>query len=159
EGITRFPGSSDLQMMLAQIQAASGHPEEAIATYRTLLGKRPDLDLARYRLAMLLASRSEPALHQEFLETLALLARHRPSHPQLLAALGWMQHRAGRDELARPLLELAVEPSPDEPSTRFHLGSVYLASGANDRGREELRRALDSPRPFPERLEAMRLMR
>jgi predicted Zn-dependent protease len=159
EGIARFPGSTDLQMMVGQIQAAAGRPEDAIATYRTLLARRPDLDLARYRLAMLLAPRTEPALHAEFLQTLALLAADRPSDPQLLDALGWMQHQAGRDDLARPLLELAVEHSPDEPSTRFHLGSIYLGSGAADRGREELRRALDSPRPFPERLEAMRLMR
>ena len=159
EGIARFPGSTDLQMMAGQIQAAVGQPEEAITTYRTLLGRRPDLDLARYRLAMLLASRTEPALHREFLETLALLANDRPSDPQLLDALGWMQHQAGRDDLARPLLEVAVEHSSDEPSARFHLGSVYLASGASDRGREELRRAVESPRPFPERLEAMRLLR
>jgi predicted Zn-dependent protease len=159
EGISRFPGSTDLQMMVGQIQAAVGHPEEAVATYRTLLGRRPDLDLARYRMAMLLASRTEPALHQEFLHTLALLANDRPSDPQLLDALGWMHHQAGRDDLARPLLELAVEHSADEPSTRFHLGSVYLASGAGARGREELQRAVDSPRPFPERLEAMRLLR
>ena len=159
EGIARFPGSTDLQMMVGQIQTALGHPEEAIATYRTLLARRPELDLARYRLAMLLGPRTEPALHQEFLETLALLANDRPSDPQLLDALGWMHHQAGRDDLARPLLELAVEHSADEPSTRFHLGSVYLASGASARGREELRRALDSRRPFPERLEAMRLLR
>jgi predicted Zn-dependent protease len=159
EGISRFPGSTDLQMMVGQIQAAVGHPEEAIATYRTLLRRRPDLDLARYRLALLLASRTEPALHQEFLDTLALLANDRPSDPQLLDALGWMHHQAGRDDLARPLLELAVERSADEPSTRFHLGSVYLASGASARGREELQRAVDSARPFPERLEAMRLLR
>ena len=108
---------------------------------------------------MLLASRTEPALHREFLETLALLANDRPSDPQLLDALGWMQHQAGRDDLARPLLEVAVEHSSDEPSARFHLGSVYLASGASDCGREELRRAVESPRPFPERLEAMRLLR
>jgi predicted Zn-dependent protease len=146
-------------MMMGQIQAAVGQPDEAITTYRTLLARRADLDLARYRMAMLLASRSEPALRQEFLGTLALLAGDRPSDPQLLDALGWMQHQAGRDDRARPLLELAVEHSADEPTTRFHLGSVYLASGANDRGREELRRAVDSPRPFPERLEAMRLLR
>jgi len=159
DGIARFPGSTDLQMMLAQIQVAVGQPQEAITTYRTLLTRRPDLDLARYRLAMLLGSQTDPALHEQFLETLALLANDRPSDPQLLDALGWMQHQAGRDDLARPLLELAVEHSSDEPSTRFHLGSVYLASGASDRGREELRRALDSPRPFPQRLEAMRLLR
>ena len=98
---------------------------------------------------MLLASRTDPALRREFLETLALLANDRPSDPQLLDALGWMQHQAGRDDLARPLLELAVEHSAGAPSARFHLGSVYLASGASERGHEELRRALDSPSPVP----------
>ena len=78
EGIARFPGSTDLQMMAGQIQAAVGQPEEAIATYRTLLGRRPDLDLARYRLAMLLASRTEPALHRRISRDLGP-ARERPA--------------------------------------------------------------------------------
>ena len=159
EGIARFPQATDLQMMLAQIQSTVGQPEEAIQTYQTLLSRRPDVDLARYRLAMLLASEKNGPRHQQLLETLALLANDRPSDPQLLDALGWMQHEAGRDDLARLLLELAVEHSVDEPSTRFHLGRVYLAAGESDRGRQELMRAVDSPRPFPERLEAMRLLR
>ena len=74
-------------------------------------------------------------------------------------ALGWMQHLAGQDALARGLLETAVERSPDDPSARFHLGSVALAQGDTARGREELQRAVDSRRLFPERLEAMRLLR
>src|SRR5262249_25962186 len=142
EGIARFPESTDLQMMVGQIQTALGHPEEAIATYRMLLGRRPELDLARYRLALVLAPRAEAELPKELVATLALLGNDRPSDPQLPDALGWMRHQAGRDGLARPVLELAVEHSADEPSTRFHLGSVYLASGASARGREELRRAL-----------------
>jgi predicted Zn-dependent protease len=159
EGIARFPQATNLQMMLAQIQSTVGQAQDAIQTYRMILSRRPDLDLASYRLAMLLATQPDPNLHRQFLETLALLANDRPSDPQLLDALGWMHHLAGRDDLARQLLELAVERSPDEPSTRFHLGSVYLASGENQRGREELGRAVDTPRPFPERLEAMRLLR
>ncbi len=159
EGVTRFPQATDLQMMLGQIEAALGQPRPAIQTYETLLSRRPDLDLARYRLALLLAPQSDPALRARFLQTLALLRNDRPSDPQLLDALGWMQHQAGHDAEARNLLETAVEHSPDDPSVRFHLGTVLLALGDTARGRQELQHAVDSPRQFPERLEAMRLVR
>jgi predicted Zn-dependent protease len=158
EGVARFPQATDLQMMLGQIEAALGQRRPAIQTYETLLSRRPDLDLARYRLAVLLAPQSDPALRARFLQTLALLRNDRPSDPQLLDALGWMQHQAGHDAEARVLLETAVEHSPDDPSARFHLGSVLLALGDTTRGRQELQRAVDSPRQFPERLEAMRLV-
>ncbi len=159
DGVARFPQATDLQMMLGQIEAAVGQPREAIQAYETLLARRPDLDLARYRLAMLLAPQSDAALHGRFLQTLALLGGDRPSDPQLLDALGWMQHLAGQDTRARGLLEAAVERSPEDPTAHFHLGRVLLAGGDTVRGRQELQRALDSPRQFPERFEAMRLLR
>ncbi len=159
EGVARFPQATDLQMMLGQIEAAVGQSREAVQAYETLLARRPDLDLARYRLAMLLAPQTDAALHDRFLETLALLGGDRPSDPQLLDALGWMQHLAGHDTVARGLLETAVERSPDDPTAHFHLATVLLAGGDTVRGRQELQRALDSPRQFPERLETMRLLR
>ena len=63
EGVARFPQATDLQMMLGQIEAAVGQARPAIQAYETLLARRPDLDLARYRLAMLLAPQTDAALH------------------------------------------------------------------------------------------------
>ena len=52
-----------------------------------------------------------------------------------------------------------MSAAPDEPSPRFHLASVYARESKNELSRRELEAALGSGRPFPERLEALRLLK
>jgi hypothetical protein len=53
----------------------------------------------------------------------------------------------------------AIKGAPDDPGVHFHLAAVYVEERNMDLARSELKAALDSPRPFPERLEALRLSR
>ena len=87
------------------------------------------------------------------------LENDKPSDPLLLDALGWVLYRAQDTRRARELLEAAVKGAPDEPSLHFHLAALYAQEKMKDRAREELKAALDSRRPFAERLDAMRLLR
>jgi len=41
----------------------------------------------------------------------------------------------------------------------FHPGAIYLRDERVDLARKELTAAVESPRPFPERLDAMRMLR
>jgi tetratricopeptide (TPR) repeat protein len=157
QGLARFPTDSPLQMMLPQIDASVGQRAAAIEAYRGVLARRPDLDLAQYKLTTLLST--DPAARPAFLAALQPLQGDRPSDPYLLDALGWMNHQAGDDGRALPLLQRATELAPEEPSFHYHLAIVYRASGETARARESLQAALDSPRPFAERLEALRLVR
>ena len=159
EGVQRFPQSVDLRMMLAQIQAGLGSAAEAARLYDDTLARRPDLDLARYRLAVLLASQEDGALRQRFVAVARELRNDMPSDPLLVDALGWVQLKAGNLPRARELLAAAVQGAPEEPGPHFHLGALYAQERKQELARGELKLALDSPRPFAERLEAMRLMR
>src|SRR5205823_571863 len=159
-GIEKFPDAVDLQLMLAQISAALRRPDDAIGAYDAVLSRRPDLDLARYKLGTLLASgenagNSRPKL----LEVARELAGDRPSDPLLLDALGWILFRANQLPRGRELLEAAVKGAPEEPAPHFHLAVVYTQQHRTDAAERELKAALGSERPFPERLDALRLMR
>ena len=159
QGLERFPQALDLRLMLAQITASLGRNADAVRFYEEILSRRPDLDLARYRLATLLASQEGDAYRPRFLQVVRELENDRPSDPLLLDALGWVLHRAQDTRRARELLEAAVKGAPEEPSLHFHLAAVYAQEKLRDRAREELKAALDSRRPFAERLDALRLLR
>ena len=160
QGLSRFPLTADLPLMLAQISAALGRTDEAARAYSDLVSRRPDLDLARYKLAMLLASRAQGEEDRaRLLQIAAALRNDAPSDPLLLDALGWVQLRAGDARRARELLQAAVRGAPEEPAPHFHLASLYARERQEDLARGELKLALESPRPFPERLDAMRLLR
>lgn len=160
QGLDRFPQALDLQIMLAQISAALGNPGEAARIYEAVLSRRPDLDLIHYKLAMLLASQDkDQSLWLLALQLAQPLQSDRPSDPLMLDTLGWVNYRAGKTGRAREFLAAAVKGAPDDPSVHFHLAAVYLEERNMDLARTELKAALDSPRPFPERLEALRLLR
>jgi predicted Zn-dependent protease len=160
QGIDRFPEDLDLQMMLAQISARLGKTIDAIRIYETIRSTRPDLDLVDYNLARLLVSQDkDEASWQRSLEIVHSLRGDMPSDPLLLDTLGWVHFRAQDTRRARALLQAAVKGAPDEPSLRFHLAAVYAREEKMDLARRELKAALDSNRPFAERLDALRLLR
>ena len=157
QGLERLPENADLQLTLARISADLGRPEEAIGIYQRLLSRRPDLDLTEYKLAALLAD-AEPH-SPRLLQIAGDLRSDMPSDPQLLDTLGWMYERRGDPGRGRTLLQAAVHAAPDEPRPHFHLASIYAREKKIDLARAELKAAVESPRPFAERLEAMRLLR
>jgi Flp pilus assembly protein TadD len=147
-------------MTLATLGVELGDPSEAIQAYESILSRRPDLDLVEYRLGALLASSGKDAPPSPRLrQILRDLQDDRPSDPSLLDALGWMLARAGETARARALLQAAIKAAPDEPSTHFHLAAVYAKERQPELARAELKTALESGQPFPERLEAIRLLR
>ena len=159
QGLDRFPRDVDLQMILAQISADLGKTDDAIRVYEDVLSRRPDLDLVQYKLAMLLASREDQAASQRSMHILRPVRNDLPSDPLLLDVLGWVHYRAHDARRARELLEAAVKGAPDEPGLHFHLGAVYVQEKKLELARAELKAALDSRRPFAERLDALRLLR
>ena len=160
QGLDRFPRDLELQMMLAQISADLGKAKDAIRIYNDVLSRRPDLDVVEYRLAALMASQDkDDALSQRLLQVVQHLQSDMPSDPLLLDSLGWALFRTGVTSRARTLLEAAVNGAPDEPSPHFHLAAIYAREKRADLARSELKAALDSKRPFAERLDAMRLLR
>jgi predicted Zn-dependent protease len=160
QGLDHFPQNLDLQMRLAQISARLGKTHDAIRIYEDVRSRRPDLDLVDYKLAMVLASQDkEEAMWQRSLQVVHHLRGDMPSDPLLLDTLGWVHYRGHDTRRARELLEAAVQGAPEEPTLHFHLAAVYAREKKMDRARKELKVALDSNRPFAERLDALRLLR
>jgi predicted Zn-dependent protease len=157
QGLDRFPQDLDLQLSLAEMTIALGRANDAIPIYEEILSRRPDLDLVRYKLAMLLASNDVSP--QRALQIVQPLQADRPSDPLLLDTLGWVHYRTGDTTRARELLQAAVSGAPEEPTLRFHLAALYAREKKTDLARRELKAAVDSNRSFPERLDAMRLLR
>jgi len=160
EGLTRFPDNLELRLLLALMNAALGNSDEAIRVYEDILATRPDIDLVAYKLAMLLALQGdEKAMWARSLQIAQRLQNDAPSDPSLLATLGWVRFRAKDMHRARELLEAAVRGAPEDPTLHFHLASVYAEEKKMDLARNELKHALESGAPFPQRLEALRLLR
>ena len=160
QGLDRFPQDVDLRLMLARVSADLGRAPDAARLYDEVLSRRPDLDLVEYKLAALVgAEEKDDALAQRAPPLAQLLQGDQPSDPLLLDTLGWLHSRAGHATRARTLLEAAVRGAPEEPAPHYHLAAVYAREKKLDLARGELKAALDSNRPFPERLEAMRLLR
>jgi len=160
QGLDRLQQDVDLQLKLAQVSADLGRAKDAIGIYQDVLSRRPDLDVVEYKLAALLALQDEDgASRKRLLQVLQRLESDLPSDPLLLDSLGWAHYRAGATDRARALLEAAVNGAPDEPGPHYHLAAIYAREKKADLARGELKAALESKRPFPERLEAMRLLR
>src|SRR5262249_22502739 len=120
----------------------------------------PEADQARYRLALLLVAQEKDESAQKRAKEIAQeLSADQPSDPAMLDALGWVQFRTGDVRRGRELLEAAVKVAPEDPSLHFHLGAVYLQERNLGEARKELTAAVDSVRPFPERLDALRMLR
>jgi predicted Zn-dependent protease len=159
QAVDRFPGDVSLQLGLAELSAGLGRARDAIRIYENVSSRRPDLDIVLYKLAALLASQADEPTSERLRQLLQHLHADEPSDPTLLHSLGWAHHHAGDPARARVLITAAVNGDPDEPRFHFHLALVYAAQNEVDLARSELEAAVRSKRPFPERLDALRLLR
>jgi tetratricopeptide (TPR) repeat protein len=160
QGLERFPQNLDLQTMLAQISAGLGKTDNAMRTYEDILSRAPGLDLVVYKLAMLLALQdNDEPIRARSMQIMQHLQADMPSDPVLLDTLGWLHFRAQDTRRARELLEAAVRGAPENPTFHFHLATVYAREKKHDLARNQLKSALESNSSFPERLEALRLLR
>ena len=67
--------------------------------------------------------------------------------PDLYEALGWAQHRLGRNDHAEATLRAALLVRADDVAARLDLGIVLLAAGRPEEGLDELARALADATP------------
>jgi predicted Zn-dependent protease len=158
-GLERIPDAVDLQLMLAQIDAGLHRTDDAVRAYQAVLTMRPDMDLARYKLGVLLASSNDDSSKAPLAGIARQLENDRPSDPLLIDALGWILLRGNQPARGRELLEEAVKGAPEEPRLHFHLAVAYTQLHKRDAAARELKAAVASERPFAERLDALRMMR
>lgn len=161
QGLAKFPGDADLQLLLARAALQLGDRERAIGAYEDALAARPDSQIAAAQLARLLATaRKDPASRARALQLVRELEFDQPADSEVLAAMGAVLLGAGGDApRARLWLEAARQAAPQEPGVRYQLALAYARSGETALARKELGEALKSGRAFAEEPEARRLAR
>lgn len=157
QGEKAIPAELSIPSTRAEWLARAGRNDEAIALYQTLLARAPDDDGYANNLAYLLI---ETKGDQTSLERALTLTRgfKESNNPGHLDSLGWAHYKLGQYAEAAPILERAVQRSPDAPLLALHLGLTLHKKGDVARAREFLRKALDSKAKLPNLDEARLLL-
>ena len=157
QGEKAIPGDLSIPGARAEWLARAGRNDEAITLYETLVKRVPDDDAYANNLAYLLI---ETRGDKTSLERALTLTRGfaQSNNPGYLDSLGWAHYKLGQYTEAAPVLERAVQRSPNAPLLQLHLGLALAKSGNAPRAREFLRKALDSKAKLPNLEEARSLV-
>lgn len=145
------PRDRIVAMELAQYDAATGAPKEAIGIYEHLLQDATQPDLAVLNnLSYLYTKVGDP----RGVELAARALRLAPGNGQVMDTYGWALFHAGKSRDGVAMLEKAVKTNGKDPEFRYHLAAALAATGDKSRARDLLSSALQSTTPFPERADA-----
>jgi len=120
--------------ILAQFEKAAamskeGKVDEAIAVYREVEAKHPDMPEVHYNLGTLYARQEKwPEAEAAFKKAVELA----PDNTQAHVLLADVHSRMGRTDEAVAELERLVAKSPDDPKLRFELGLLYQKARRNE---------------------------
>ncbi len=159
EGLALFPEDAALQLLKARASVLLGDRDAAIRTYEKVLLQQDDNQAAAGALATLLVeTRTDEPSRQRALELVRGLELDGPLDPEVLGAMGRVYLKVSKElPRARSYLEAAVRGAPNDATLRFYL-ALALIPDSPALAVRELRSALGSGRPFPEEVEARRLL-
>lgn len=139
---------------LASAYRADGRPKEAARQLEYVLSKAPDNIAIQNDLALVYADLRDPRA-----VVLAEKAYARqPKSAQIADTYGWVLLNAGQAEKGLGILRKAADLAPRDPSVRYHLAQALAKTGNRTEARTEVKAALKTERPFPESVQARRLL-
>jgi tetratricopeptide (TPR) repeat protein len=142
EGIAKVDQPQVLRADLADLYARSGRNDDAIRMLEAVVADAPQLDAAKSRLAVLLASHRTDAASLE--RAGALVAAFEMSdNAEFVESYGLVKLKRGDATGAVLALQRAVDMAPDSLSALYHLGLAQMAAGASDAARLSLQRVVD----------------
>lgn len=147
DGIAKTGGMPALANDLAALYERLGQFDNAINVYEDLLTRNPQTTIAANNLAMLLVSYRNDAASLDRARELAE-GLSGSTDASYVNTRGWVRYKRGEYEEALPLLQQAVDQSPDSPVMRYHLGMAQLKLGNKESARQNLEQALDAKRTF-----------
>jgi tetratricopeptide (TPR) repeat protein len=149
EGLGQVPDDVGLLLALAAAEEAANAFDAAIATYGSLLDKRPDLDVAANNFAALVADHQYQNRDQLARARKAADRFENSNNAFFVDTLGWVQFRQSELALARVNLERAIKLRDDVPQLHYHLGMVLVALGEQQKAKETLARAVGEGATYP----------
>jgi len=142
------PDSAAVHIMVAEAFDGEDMQNEAIAELRAAAKISDSEPNVHFGLGYLLwKQRRDDEAEREF----QLELKHDPAHAKAYAWLGDIALRRGDPQAAKPLLEKAVQLSPEIRIARLDLGIIYMDDGKNDKAIPEL---LAAEKLDPEREDA-----
>ena len=141
QGMVEFPDNAELMLELAGQFELSKDYTSAIATYKSLLKKFPDNDVAANNFADVLLnfSNDQAGLQQ----ALSLTERFKDSsNPYFLDTYGWVLFKSGNVNKAVEVLKKVVATAPEMAVFHYHLGEAYYAASNYSASKIELQKSL-----------------
>ncbi len=137
----------NLAIKLAALYDRNGDQDKARAIYEKLLAARPNLDLVKNNLAMILV-RGEPNKAEldkalELTKGFALA-----ENPVFIDTLGWVHYIRGENKEALTILKRAYSEELKIPDISYHLGMAYYKAGSLQEASDMLEKALSFGRFF-----------
>jgi tetratricopeptide (TPR) repeat protein len=146
-GIKAVPDETLLVTGLASLYQQQGRIDDAIASYEAWHRQNPKSQVVTNNLAMLLVNyRKDRASLDRARDLSAGFASS--SDGVLLDTNGWVHFKRAEFADALPVLQRAVERSPDSREIRYHLAMAELQTGHADRARSDLESALAGSATF-----------
>jgi predicted Zn-dependent protease len=156
-GEKAIPDDLQLPSARAELLTRTNRTDEAIAVYEALIKRRPDDDNLVNNLAFLLVEAKGDRASMD--RALTLAGRFSDSrNAGYMDTLGWIHHKLGEYDKSVPLLEKAVALAPSSPLLNLHLGKSLVKSGNAVKGKEYLRKAVDSKANLPNLDEARAML-
>ena len=136
-----------LAIKLASLYDSNGNEDKARVLYESLLAERPNLDVAKNNLAMMLL-RGEPA-QADLDKALELTKGFALSeNPIYIDTLGWVHYIRGENKDALTILKRAYKDELKIPDLSYHLGMAYHKAGSLKEAKEMLEKSLSFGRSF-----------
>ena len=144
ELLEREPGNVHAEYHLTHALHRSGDFDGAMASLKKIvIGNGPYRALAGNDLAYLLAEHQPDGLEEAYAVAKQALAID-SGNPAIFDTIGWIEHKRGRNEIARTLLTRGVMGLGDMGDVHYHLGVVYQALGNVQWGKYHLVQAANS---------------
>jgi len=153
--LARYPQDHTVRFVLAISYLTDGKKDAAITQYETIIKSQPENAAVLNDLAWLYFERGQQGA-LEMAEKAYYLA---PDNAAIQDTYGWILVQSGRTESGLIALEQAISNAPKSPDIRYHLAAALAKAGDKARAKQELSLALQSDKPFSERVAAEALRR
>ena len=144
-----MPDNLNLLVILGDLEMRLGENQQAIALYRTLLTKHPDMLIAANNFGELVADFSNGDADALKTAEGALLKFDVSNKPVLMDTLGWVYFREGKLDLAASYLQQAAVAKDAPPQVHYHYGMVLLSQGHLLDAKNQLQQATVSKAKYP----------
>ena len=149
QALDKMPDNLNLLVILGDLEMRLGENQQAIALYRTLLAKHPDMLIAANNFGELVADFSNGDADALKTAEGALLKFDVSNKPVLMDTLGWVYFREGKLDLAASYLQQAAAAKDAPPQVHYHYGMALLSQGHLVDAKNQLQQATVSKAKYP----------